>query len=109
VRDIPDESEPFIPAILTRAAASLAGAIRAEGRLARLEIAGPKARRAGALVLIGAVAALYGLGFVFTAVYLVMSQVLRPWVAALIVGLLLFVGGGLVAWMSARYFKRAGR
>jgi cation transport ATPase len=105
--DTPDRSELSIAAIVREVAASITGVIRAEARLARLDIreSAPKAIRAAAVIAAGVIIALYGLGFLFTAAYLGISRFLWPWLSALIVGEVLFVGGGTVAWAAALYLK----
>ncbi len=72
--------------------------IRSEVRLARAEIreeAG-KALLAGRKLMIGAVLGLYGLGFLLLCIVYGLSLVVAPWLAALIVGLVLAVASGVL-------------
>lgn len=99
-----------IEAILGQVTGLAARLVQTEARLARLEIreAAPKTGRAVARAAIGAAAILYGIGFLTTALYLGISQVVRPWLAALIVGGVFSISGGVVAWKAVQYLKRVG-
>src|SRR5918996_2249017 len=73
--------------------------VRHEMRLAQVELQ-EKGKRAGigAGMFGGAgVVALYGVGALVAAVIMLVATVVEPWVAALIVGVVLLAGAGLVA------------
>ncbi len=65
----------------------------------------PKTGRAVALIAVGGAASLYALGFLLTAMYAGIGHVLRPWLSALIVGGVLVITGGVVAWIAVLYLK----
>lgn len=70
---------------------------RQEIRLARTELT-DKARQAGrgaAAIALGAVVLLVALGALTAAAILGLATVVQPWVAALIVGVVLMAGGGI--------------
>ena len=83
--------------------------VRDEIRLAQAEV-GEKAKKAG--VGIGAfggagVIALYGLGVLIAAAVLGLSAVVSPWLAALIVAVVLFVVGGVAALIGKKKLSQA--
>ena len=74
--------------------------IRSEIRLARAEIRQDvtQVTRAGIFLGVGAVLALYGFGFILLAGVYALSNVLSPWISALI------VGGGMALLAGAFFF-----
>ena len=89
--------------------ADLSTLVRDEIRLAQAEV-GEKAKKAG--IGIGAfggagVVALYGLGVLIAAAVLGVSNVVSPWLAALIVGVVLFVVAGIAALVGKKQLSQA--
>lgn len=83
--------------------------VRDEIRLAQAEV-GEKAKKAG--VGIGAfggagVIALYGLGVLIAAAVLGLAAVVSPWLAALIVAVVLFVVAGVAALIGKKKLSQA--
>lgn len=74
--------------------------IRSEIRLARAEIRQDvtQVTRAGIFLGVGAVLALYGFGFILLAGVYALSNVISPWISALI------VGGGMALLAGAFFF-----
>lgn len=90
--------------------ADLSKLVRDEIRLAQAEV-GAKAKKAG--IGIGAfggagVLALYGFGVLIAAAVLGLTHVVSPWLAALIVGVILFVVAGVAALVGRSKLKQAG-
>ncbi|WP_307852510.1 phage holin family protein [Glaciihabitans sp. dw_435] len=81
--------------------------IRDELRAAQAEIVGKlKALGVGAgLVAGGAVIALYALGVLVATAILGLATVLAPWLSALIIGVLLLVIAGLLAYLGLKKLK----
>ena len=89
--------------------ADLSKLVRDEIRLAQAEV-GAKAKQAG--IGIGAfggagVVALYGLGVLIAAAVLGMANVVSPWLAALIVAVILFLVAGVAALVGRNKLKQA--
>jgi hypothetical protein len=83
--------------------------VRDEMRLATLEMTG-KAKTAGrgaGLFGGGGVAALYGAGCLLAAAIIALAGVMRPWLAALIVGVALFAVAGIAALAGRGQLKKA--
>jgi hypothetical protein len=90
--------------------ADLSRLVRDEMQLAQTEISA-KAKRAG--VGVGAfggagVLALYGFGVLIAAAVLGLSVVLAPWLAALIVGIVVLAVAGVVALIGKKKVSEAG-
>ncbi len=83
--------------------------VRDEARLAALEMAGKAKTAARGAGLFGGsgVMALYGTGCLLAAAIIALAGVLRPWLAALIVGVALFAVAGIAALAGKGQFKRA--
>ncbi len=81
--------------------------IRSEIRLAKTEMReeGAKAARAGIAGAVGAVVGLYGLGFLLLACVYALSIVMPNWAAALIVGFVLAVMGGIGLLMGRERWR----
>lgn len=95
--------------LVTRLTQQSTELIRNELRLAQAEMS-EKAKHAGigAGLFGGAgVVALYGLGALIATVILALSLVLAPWLAALIVTVVLFVIAGIVALVGKKQVTRA--
>jgi uncharacterized membrane protein YqjE len=83
--------------------------VRKEMRLAQVELQ-EKGKRAGigAGMFGGAgVVALYGVGAVVAAVIMLVATAIDPWVAALIVGVVLLACAGLIALLGKRQVDQA--
>ena len=83
--------------------------VRDELKLATVEMTGKAktgARGAG-LLGGGGIAAFYGAGCLIACVIIALAGVLRPWLAALIVGVALFVVAGLAALAGRSSLKKA--
>jgi uncharacterized membrane protein YqjE len=83
--------------------------VRKEIRLAQVELQ-EKGKRAGigAGMFGGAgVVALYGVGAVVAAVIMLLATAIEPWVAALIVGVVLLATAGLAALLGRRQVEQA--
>jgi len=83
--------------------------VRDELKLATAEMTGKAktgARGAG-LLGGGGIAAFYGAGCLIACVIIALAGVLRPWLAALIVGVALFVVAGLAALAGRSSLKKA--
>jgi Putative Actinobacterial Holin-X, holin superfamily III len=90
--------------------ADLSRLVRDEMQLAQTEISA-KAKRAG--VGVGAfggagVLALYGVGVLIAAAVLGLSVVLAPWLAALIVGIVVLAVAGVAALIGRKKMREAG-
>jgi hypothetical protein len=81
--------------------------IRSEIQLARTEVVGDLAvvgRASGYLIAGGAIAYL-GVAFVLVAVMFALESLMSPWLAALIVGVVVLVVGGVLAWTGYKRLK----
>lgn len=83
--------------------------VRDEVRLATLEMTGKAktAARGAGLFGGGGVMALYGIGCLLAAAIIALAAVLRPWLAALIVGVALFAAAGIAALAGKGQINRA--
>jgi len=83
--------------------------VRAEVRLATLEMTGKAktAARGAGLFGGGGVMAFYGTGCLLAAAIIALAGVLRPWLAALIIGAALFVAAGIAALAGKSQLKKA--
>src|SRR5690349_15945944 len=83
--------------------------IRDEMKLAALELTGKAktAARGAGLVSGGGVFALYGTGCLLAAAIIALAGVLRPWLAALIVGAALFAVAGVAALAGRGQLRKA--
>ena len=81
--------------------------IHSEVQLARTEIVGDLAvvgRASGYLIAGGAIAYL-GVAFVLVAVMFALGFLMPPWLAALIVGVVVLAIGGILAWVGYKRLK----
>jgi hypothetical protein len=83
--------------------------IRDELKLAQLEMTGKGKQAALGAGMFGAsgVVAVYGVGCLLACVIIALSGVLAAWLAALIVGVALFVAAGCAALMGKRRLRQA--
>jgi uncharacterized membrane protein YqjE len=102
------ESERSITAVLKDIAGNVQHIVRAEVRLATVELQdeAAKAKRSVMLMIAGGAVAMLALGFVLLAGVYGLATVLPAWAAALIVGAAAAAIGGLLASAGARQFKQ---
>ena len=83
--------------------------VRDEVRLATVEMTGKAktAARGAGLFGGGGVMAFYGVGCLLAAAIIALAGVLRPWLAALIIGVALFAAAGVAALTGKSQFKKA--
>jgi hydroxyethylthiazole kinase-like sugar kinase family protein len=83
--------------------------VRDEVRLATLEMTGKAKTAARGAGLFGGsgVMAFYGTGCLLAAAIIALAGVLRPWLAALIIGVALFAVAGIAALAGKGQFKKA--
>ncbi|CAN5618154.1 phage holin family protein [soil metagenome] len=101
--------EPATGELIGRLAQQSTELIRSEIRMAQLEMS-QKAKRAGlgAGLFGGAgIVALYGLGVAIAVIILVLSLLLVPWLAALIVAVVLFLIAGVLALVGKKQVSQA--
>lgn len=81
--------------------------IRSEVRLAKAEVReeGRKAIQAGTALATGAVTVLYGIGFLLAAATAALALVMPWWSAALIVGAVLAIAGGIALSIGLNRWK----
>jgi hydroxyethylthiazole kinase-like sugar kinase family protein len=83
--------------------------VRDEVKLATMEMTGKAktAARGAGLFGGGGVMAFYGTGCLLAAAIIALAGVLRPWLAALIIGVALFAVAGIAALAGKGQFKKA--
>jgi hypothetical protein len=83
--------------------------VRDEVRLATLEMTGKAktAARGAGLFGGGGVMAFYGVGCLLAAAIIALAGLLRPWLAALIIGAALFAAAGIAALAAKSQLKKA--
>ncbi|SDU88660.1 YihY family inner membrane protein [Microlunatus sagamiharensis] len=106
---VDDPSDKSVGELFRSMSEDLSALVRDEIRLAQAEV-GQKAKKAG--IGIGAfggagVVALYGLGVLIAAAVLGFANVVSPWLAALIVGVILFVVAGVAALVGKKQLSQA--
>jgi membrane protein len=102
-------SEQSVGELVQQVSQQTAELVRKEMRLAQVELR-EKGKRAGtgAGMFGGAgVVALYGVGAVVAAVVMLVATAIEPWIAALIVGVVLLASAGLVALLGKRQVEQA--
>ena len=105
----PPEREASTGELVRQLSEQVSALVRDELRMARLELA-RKGRFAGLGVgMYGAsgLVALYAIACVIAAVIIAIAGEIRPWLAALIVGLALFVVSAVAALMGRSRMRRA--
>jgi hypothetical protein len=108
-REAVDRSDASTAELVRLAAEQISRLVRDELQLARVEMS-VKARRFGTGAgLFGAAGfvALYGIGALIAALILSLALVVPAWLAALIVGVTMFVIAGLMALLGRGQFRRA--
>jgi uncharacterized membrane protein YqjE len=101
--------EASVGELVQRASQQTAELVRKELQLAQVELK-QKGREAGigaALFVVAALVALYGVGALVAAAVVGLSEALDPWVAALLVGVVLLVVAGIVALVARSRTRRA--
>ncbi|MEU8898072.1 phage holin family protein [Nocardia sp. NPDC048505] len=108
-RSVPPEERRTIAELVNDATEQLNRLIRDEIQLAKLELVdkGKRAGRGAGLAGIGAVLAFYGGAALIAAVVLALAIVLPAWAAALIVGVVLLAGAGLLAFLGQKNVRQA--
>ena len=104
-----DPADKSVGDLVRNLSEDLSRLVRDEIRLAQAEV-GEKAKKAG--IGIGAlggagVVALYGLGVLIAAAVLGLSNVVSPWLAALIVAVVLFVVAAIAALVGKKQLSQA--
>ncbi len=104
-----DPSDKSVGELFRSLSEDLSALVRDEIRLAQAEV-GHKAKKAG--LGIGAfagagVVALYGLGVLIAAAVLGLANVVSPWLAALVVGVVLVVVAGVAALLGKKQLSQA--
>jgi hypothetical protein len=104
-----DPDDKSVGELIRSMSADISILVRDEIRLAQAEV-GEKAKKAG--IGIGAfggagVVALYGLGVLIAAAVLGLANVVSPWLAALIIGVVLFVVAGVAALIGKKQLSQA--
>jgi len=105
---VPLEDARSIADVLKDIVGNVQQIIRAEIRLAKVEVSeeASKVARAGAMMAIGGLLGLFGLGFLLWAGVYLLAKVVAMWLATAIVGgVIAAVGGTLIAAGKAQ-FKR---
>ncbi len=102
------EGERSIAAVLTDIVGNVQQIVRAEIRLATLEVRHEveKARRSATLMIIGGVMAALSLAFLLLASVYALAAVVAPWIAALIVAAAAGVGGGTFIAVGMKQMRR---
>lgn len=95
---VPDRDRP-ISAVLTDIVGDLQQIVRAEVRLAKVEVREEveKARRGAALLIVGGVVLSLAAGLILLSVVYALASVWPPWAAALAVGAVTALTGGVIA------------
>ncbi|MGS2619586.1 phage holin family protein [Micromonospora sp. LZ34] len=102
-------SEPSTAELVQRATEQISRLVRDELALARAELT-QKGKHAGIGIGLfggGGALALYGLGALVAAAILLLDLAMPAWLAALIVGVLLFVMAGVLALVGKKQVSRA--
>lgn len=102
-------SEASVGELVQRASQQTAELVREELKLAQAELK-QKGRQAGigaGMFGVAALLALYGLGALVAAAVIGLATAVEPWLAALIVGVVLLVAGAVVALVARSRTRRA--
>jgi uncharacterized membrane protein YqjE len=108
-RNRPTDDERSVGELVQQLSSQTSALIRQEMRLAQAELQ-EKGKRAGlgAGMFGGAgLVALYGVGALIAAAIMVLGTALEPWLAAVIVGVVLLAVGGLLALIGKRQVRQA--
>lgn len=104
------ESTPSIGTLVGNLSEQVSRLVRAEIASAKAEMA-EKAKNAGigiGLFCVAALFSLYGLGFVLHSAMAGLDNVMPLWLAALIVGVVLFLIAGSAALIGVKLLKKSG-
>ena len=104
----PEEQKPTVGQLVERLSEQATRLVRSEIALAKTELK-DKAMHAGVgigMLVVGAVLVLYGLGFLFAAGMEGLATVMPTWLAALIVGLVLVLVAGALAFVGVKQLQR---
>jgi hypothetical protein len=103
------EPEASAGQLVRQLSEELSQLVRDEVRLATMEMTGKAktAARGAGLFGGGGVMAFYGTGCLLAAAIIALAGVLRPWLAALIVGAVLFAAAGTAALAGKSQLKKA--
>jgi len=101
------KNERSISDVLRDIATNIQEMVRSEIRPARVELTeqGQKFVTAARVLAIGAVVALYGVGFILLAGFFALELVLPAWAAAVILGAVLLIGASVVISLGRRRWK----
>ena len=101
--------EPSVAELIKRATEDLSRLIRDELALAKLELAakGKQAGMGAGMLGGGAMFAFFGVGALVTTAILGLATVLAPWLAALIVAVVLLVVAGILALVGKARLQRS--
>src|SRR3712207_4660756 len=102
-------AEPSTSELVQRASEQISRLVRDELTLAKAELT-EKGKHAGIGVGLfggGGVLALYGLGVLIATAILALDIVMPAWLAALIVGVVLFAAAGILALVGKKQVKQA--
>ena len=107
----PSGGEPDVPTgeLVKQLSEQVSQLVRDEMRLATLEVTGKAKTAARGTGLFGGsgVMAFYGTGCLLAAAIIALAGVLRPWLAALVVGVVLFALAGITALAGKGQLKKA--
>lgn len=103
------ESEASTGELVKQLSEQISQLVRDEMRLATAEMTGKAktAARGAGLFGGGGVMAFYGVGCLLAAAIIALAGVLRPWLAALIIGVALFAAAGIAALAGKGQIKKA--
>jgi hypothetical protein len=104
----PEEQKPTVGQLVERLSEQATRLVRSEIALAKAELK-EKAKHAGigaGMLVVGGLLALYGLGFLFAAGMEGLATVMPVWLAALIVGLVLVLVAGGLAFVGVKQLQR---
>lgn len=104
----PEEQKPTVGQLVERLSEQATRLVRSEIALAKAELK-EKAKYAGVgagMLVVGGVLVLYGLGFLFAAGMEGLATVMPTWLAALIVGLVLVLVAGGLAFVGVKQLQR---
>jgi uncharacterized membrane protein len=99
--------ERSLSSLLKDIVGNLQEIIRAEVRLARVEVAGElsKAKRAVVLLVVGGLFGVMALGFLLLAAVYLLAHYMQPWAAAVLVAVGAGIVGGVLIGIGARQLK----
>ncbi|MBN0039304.1 phage holin family protein [Cellulosimicrobium cellulans] len=104
----PEEQKPTVGQLVERLSEQATRLVRSEIALAKAELT-TKAKHAGigiGMLVVGGVLVLYGLGFLLHSAMEGLATVMPVWLAALIVGLVLVLVAGTLAFVGVKQLQR---